>query len=39
MASQLTTTSCVVQSNKVYLPQEVLLVTTDSAARQISAIR
>ena len=28
-----------VQSNKVYLPQEVLLVSTDLALRQINAIR
>ena len=28
-----------VQSNKVYLPQEVLLVSTDLASRQINAIR
>ena len=27
------------QSNKVYLPQEVLLVSTDLASRQINAIR
>jgi len=29
----------VVQSNMVYLPQEVLLVSTGSASRQINAIR
>jgi hypothetical protein len=29
----------VVQSNKVYLPQEVLLVSTRWALRQINAIR
>jgi len=39
MASHLTTASCVVQSNKIYLPREALLVSTSFAARQISAIR
>jgi hypothetical protein len=29
----------VVQSNKVYLPQEVLLVSNSLASRQINAIR